>query len=98
MHKLYPIPEVSALSAIIDQLILDALDKGQSVQFRAGSGSMRPTIKVGMVLTIKRSPVQVGDIILGVFQGEFRIHRLTKLTKTSAVITGLLIRKESNTS
>ena len=72
----------------MDQLILDALSKGQSVTFRSASTSMQPTIKVGMVLKIERSPVEVGDIVLGVFREEFRIHRLTKLTETHATMQG----------
>ena len=88
MRELHPTSEVSGLHSTMDQLILDALSKGQSVEFRAGSTSMHPTIKVGMVVKIERGSVKVGDIVLGVFQGEFRIHRLTKLTETHATMQG----------
>ena len=88
MSQLRPISEVSHLKSVIDQLILDALDKGQIVEFRAGSNSMKPTIKVGMVIKVQRASIQVGDIILGVFGGEFRIHRLIQLTETHAMMRG----------
>jgi hypothetical protein len=88
MLELRPIAEVSHLKSVIDQLILDALDKGQIVEFRAGSNSMKPTIKVGMVIKVQRASIQVGDIILGVFGGEFRIHRLIQLTETHAIMQG----------
>ena len=88
MLELRPIAEVSNLKSVMDQLILDALDKGQAVEFRAASNSMYPTIKVGMVIHIERGAVQVGDMILGVFSGEFRIHRLIQVTETHAVMQG----------
>ena len=88
MLELRPIAEVSNLKSVMDQLILDALDKGQTVEFRAASNSMSPTIKVGMVIHIERGSVQIGDIILGVFREEFRIHRLLQLTETHAIMRG----------
>ena len=88
MLELRPIAEVSNLKSVMDQLILDALDKGQTVEFRAASNSMSPTIKVGMVIHIERGSVRIGDMILGVFRGEFRIHRLIQLTETHAIMRG----------
>ena len=41
-----------------------------------------------MVIQIERDSVQIGDMILGVFRGEFRIHRLLQLTETHAIMRG----------
>ena len=47
-----------------DELLCQALLRGQIMQLRATSGSMRPLIEPGDRLWVQRQPLHVADIVL----------------------------------
>ena len=88
MIQLGPRERVSQLNNPLDELIVDALAKGQQISFRTTSGSMHPTMRSGAAFQVKRLPVNVGDIILANLDGNLTAHRLLRWNNDFAYMRG----------
>ena len=80
---------------LVESLMREALQKGQEVQCRVYSGSMRPAFKIGDLLVVDGKLPQVGEVAVYV-HGEYWVtHRVIKVERETFFLRGDAIEGDS---